>query len=149
MIKQTITYTDFNDVEHTEDFWFHISKAELAEKQVSSNGLFAQDLQEMVNRRDNSEMMNTFKELILLGYGIRSEDGMRFKKSKDISENFSETAAYSELFIYLLEDPERALTFFTMMLPNFPDKEIKVESAKRQLIEQMNSVDTSSDSDNK
>lgn len=31
MLKETIKYTDYNGVERTEDFWFHLSKAELME----------------------------------------------------------------------------------------------------------------------
>ena len=29
MIKQTITYTDYNGNERTEEYWFNLSKAEL------------------------------------------------------------------------------------------------------------------------
>ena len=38
MLKKTITYTDFDDNERTEDFYFHLSKAEIAEMELSENG---------------------------------------------------------------------------------------------------------------
>ena len=38
MFKKTITYTDFNGNERTEDFYFHLSKAELAEMDLSKAG---------------------------------------------------------------------------------------------------------------
>ena len=31
MLKKTITYTDYNGVRRTEDFWFNLSKAEIME----------------------------------------------------------------------------------------------------------------------
>ena len=38
MLKKTITYTDYNDNERTEDFYFNFSKAELTEMELSTVG---------------------------------------------------------------------------------------------------------------
>ena len=35
MLKKTITYTDYNDVERTEDFYFNITKAEAMEMEFT------------------------------------------------------------------------------------------------------------------
>ena len=34
MLKKTITYTDYNDVNRTEDFYFNLNEAELTEMMV-------------------------------------------------------------------------------------------------------------------
>ena len=36
MLKKTITYTDYNGSERTEDFYFNLSKAEIMEMELSS-----------------------------------------------------------------------------------------------------------------
>lgn len=38
MLKKTITYTDCNDVERTEDFYFNLSKAEVIEMELTTTG---------------------------------------------------------------------------------------------------------------
>ena len=38
MIKKTITYTDYNGLERTEDFWFNITEAEALEMEMSTTG---------------------------------------------------------------------------------------------------------------
>ena len=43
-----------------------------------------------------------FKDLILKAYGEKSADGRRFIKSKELSEAFSQTEAYSILYMNLI-----------------------------------------------
>lgn len=40
MYKKTITYTDYDGNERTEDFYFNLTKAEIAEMELSAEGGF-------------------------------------------------------------------------------------------------------------
>ena len=117
MLKKTITYTDYSGIERTEDFYFNLSKAEILEMQLSVNGGFAEMLQKIIKAKDFPTLVKTFKELILVSYGEKSEDGRRFVKSKEISDAFAQTEAYSILFMELSNDDKAASEFVNGILP--------------------------------
>lgn len=124
MLKETRTYTDYNGVERTEDFYFNFTKAELAEKHLSSNEGLSEMLNKIVNSKNNKEIVDTFKEIILEAYGEKSEDGRRFIKSPELSKAFSETPVYSDLFMELATDDEKASAFIHGILPADWDAQI-------------------------
>lgn len=117
MLKKTITYTDYNDVERTEDFYFNLSKAELVMMENSVIGGMRQRLEKIVKSQNNVEIMEVFKDLITRSYGVKSDDGKRFIKSDAITDEFVQTEAYSELVMELLTDPEKASNFINAILP--------------------------------
>ena len=117
MIKQTITYTDYKGEERTEDFLFNLSKAEVAEMEMSTAGGLAQKLQQMVAAKDAPLIIQTFKDLILKAYGIKSPDGKRFIKTQELRDEFEQTEAYSELFIKLATDANAAAAFVNGIVP--------------------------------
>lgn len=117
MLKKTITYTDYNDVERTEDFYFNLSKAEIAEMAMSTTGGFAEMLQKIVDSKDVPSIIKVFKDLILKSYGEKSADGKRFIKSTEISQGFAQTEAYSNLFMELSTDTNAAIGFINGIVP--------------------------------
>ena len=117
MLKKTITYTDYNGVERTEDFYFNISKAELIEKEFGTSGGYTEMIERVVNSKDMPTIMKIFKEFILKSYGIKSDDGVRFIKSEEISKAFTETEAYTELLMELCTKAGEASKFVAAILP--------------------------------
>lgn len=117
MIKKTIKYVDYNGVERNEDFYFNLSKAELAEMELSVEGGMAKLLEEIGNSKDNKRIVEAFKQIILKSYGEKSADGKRFMKNGDLSEAFMQSEAYSELFMELLTDEKLAADFVKGILP--------------------------------
>lgn len=117
MLKKTITYTDFNDTERTEDFYFNLSKAEIMEMELSTAGGFAEMLQNIVKAQDGPTIMKIFKEIVLKAYGVKSPDGKRFIKSEELSTEFSQTEAYSVLFMELATDADAAGAFINGIIP--------------------------------
>lgn len=117
MLKKSITYTDFNGDEVTEDFFFHLSKADLVEMEVAHKGGLAKHLQEVVQSEDGRTIINEFKNLITSSYGVKSDDGKRFIKSKIVTDEFLQTEAYSTLFLELCTDAGAAAEFVNGMLP--------------------------------
>lgn len=122
MLKKTVKYVDYNGVERTEDFYFNLTKAEVAEMEMSVEGGFSAMLQELVKSKDNVRIVQLFKEMVLKAYGEKSQDGRRFVKSKEISEAFAQTEAYSEIFMELALNEEAAAAFVNGIMPANLDK---------------------------
>lgn len=117
MLKKTVTYTDYNGVERTEDFYFNLSKAEVAEMELSVDGGLSQMLENIVKSKDNKQIISIFKDIVLKSYGEKSMDGKRFIKNDEIREAFSQTEAYSELFMELALNEQEAAEFVNGILP--------------------------------
>lgn len=118
MIKKTITYTDYNGVEHTEDFYFNISRAEMIEMQYGTAGGYNEMLQAIVKANDVPAITAAFTNFIKKAYGEKSLDGKRFIKSEEISEAFMQTDAYSELIMELITDTDSAIAFVNGCFPS-------------------------------
>ena len=117
MVKKTIKYTDFNDVEREEDFYFNLTTSELTEMQLSRDGGLQAWLEKIVKNDNRPELIKAFKQIILKAYGEKSDDGKRFIKSDELSEAFSQTAAYDAFFIELLSDELKAADFINSLMP--------------------------------
>lgn len=117
MVKKTINYTDFNGVEKTEDFYFNLTEAEITEMEMSTEGGLADSIQRIVNAKEVPEIIKVFKRLLLQSYGEKSADGKRFVKSPEIANAFSQTQAYSDLFMELATDAEKAAEFVNGIMP--------------------------------
>ena len=117
MLKKTITYKDYNGVERTEDFMFNLTKAEILEMQLTKDGGMDAAIKKIVDAKDAPEIMKVFKDLILKSYGNVSDDGRRFIKSKEISDSFAQTEAFSMLFMELATDTDAASAFVNGIVP--------------------------------
>lgn len=117
MLKKTITYTDYNGAERTEDFYFNLSKAEIMEMEMSTAGGLAELIQKIVAAQDAPAIIKIFKDLILKAYGEKSPDGKRFIKSDENTKAFEQTEAYSNLFMELATDADAAAKFVNGIVP--------------------------------
>lgn len=124
MLKKTITYTDYNGLERTEDFYFNLSKAEIMEMEMSTTGGFAEMLQKIVAAQDAPAIIKVFKDITLKAYGEKSADGKRFVKNDELREAFSQTEAYSQLFMELATDADAASNFIKAIIPSDLEKEL-------------------------
>lgn len=118
MIKETITYTDYNGVERTEDFYFNLTKAEVTEMQLQTEGGLSEMIERIVKAQDVPQIVGIFKTIILKAYGVKSADGRRFIKNDQLRDEFSQTEAYSQLFMTLATDADKAADFVNGVLPN-------------------------------
>ena len=117
MLKKTITYEDFNGNEITEDFYFNLSKAELAEMHLSQEGGLVEHITKIAEKRNGAEVIAAFKSILSVAVGRRSEDGKRFVKNQDITDEFMQSNAYSVLFMELVTESDSALTFMRGIVP--------------------------------
>lgn len=134
MLKKIITYVDFDGNKREESCYFNLTKSELTEMELSATGGLRKMIEKIIETRDGSRIMAIFKELILKSYGEKSPDGRRFIKSKELSEAFSQTGAYDELFMELVTDANKASDFIKAVIP--ADLEIdEAEVAERLKLE--------------
>lgn len=117
MLKKTIEYTNYNGVAVKEDFYFNLTKAEIMEMEMSTSGGFAEMIEKVVAAQDTPSIVKIFKDLILRAYGEKSPDGKRFVKSEELSAAFSQTEAYSILFMELATDADAASKFVNGIVP--------------------------------
>lgn len=117
MLKRTITYPDYNKMKRTEDFYFNITQAELIEMEYTTTGGFSVMIDKLISAVDLPAIIKIMKELILKAYGEKSPDGRRFIKSPELSEAFSQTEAYSQLFMELATNSQAASDFINGILP--------------------------------
>lgn len=130
MRKETITYTDYNNVTRTEDFFFNLNEAELTALQYGVDGGLKEMLERIVKSNDNKQIMACFHELIAKSYGEKSPDGRRFIKSEALSEAFMQTEAYNELMLRFMTDANYSAEFINDVLADVT-KRTKERNAKK------------------
>jgi len=128
MIKKTIKYVDFNGIEREEDYYFNLTKAEIAEMELSVDGGLAEKVKKIVAAKDMPTLVKIFKDLVLRSYGVKSDDGRRFIKSEQLRNEFTQTEAYSELFMELSTNADAAVAFVNGIVPK------DIESGKKELV---------------
>lgn len=130
MLKKTVTYTDYNGVERTEDLYFNLTTAEITEMEMSVSGGLTGMINRVVAAQDAPSIIKVFKELILKAYGEKSADGKRFIKSEELSTAFSQTEAYSMIFMELATDEKAAAKFIEGIIPPEAGKKLASELKK-------------------
>lgn len=132
MLKKTVTYTDFLDNTHTEDFYFHLSKSELTELAVDETGLLTKLQSLTENTAKGGEILKFFKEFLIKAYGERSEDGKRFIKTEQAQLEFSQTAAFDQILGDLVTYVDDPVEFMKAVLPADLAKAAEEEMNKQQ-----------------
>lgn len=130
MLKKTITYKDWNDLERTEEHYFNLNKPEIVKMQSSVKGGYDMQLKAIAAGMNGAGIMQFFEDLIKTSYGEKSEDGRRFVKSEEISKAFMETRAYEALFEELITDANVAADFVNAIMPEDLAKQAAEEAAK-------------------
>ena len=131
MIKKTITYVNFNDVEVTEDFFFNFTKAELIELEASEEGGISAMIERLEKSKKGSEILAIFKKVILQAYGEKTSDGKRFVKNQEIREAFQATEAYSAMFMEMATDADIGAAFFNGLIPKNIEQIVEAERQAR------------------
>lgn len=117
MLAKTITYHDFDDVVRTETFYFNLKRDELIELNVRYPKGLQKHIEVMQNSSDNLAIYQAMKEVIMMAYGERSEDGRAFIKSREKSEWFTQTNAFDELIVELFTKEGAAAAFINAIIP--------------------------------
>ena len=111
MIKKTMTYVDFNGETVVEDLYFNLNALEYTRLTARNGGDLDKRIAELVEKDDTEGIIALMEDLLLSSYGVKSEDGRRFVKTKQVREDFEYSQAYAELFVLLLTNPEETKKF--------------------------------------
>lgn len=119
MLKKSITFEDFNGETTTEDFYFHISEADIAKQEMlaSPEGGLEQMVKKAIERGKPQAVLDLFDFLIKGGIGERSLDGKKFFKSQEITDNFVASNAYSVLYLELCTNAAAGAEFVNGIVP--------------------------------
>lgn len=117
MLTKTITYEDFYGNKVTEVCQFHLTKSELMKMELSEAGGMYATLDKMVKENNTPKLVAYFDNFIKASYGKKSEDGRRFVKTKEATDDFVSGLAYDELIVELLSNPDEAVAFFQGIMP--------------------------------
>lgn len=131
MLKKTITYTDYDGMERTEDFWFNLSKTELTKLDAELPGGVLGVLRKIIDKKDRKALVDFIETLILRSYGEKTLDGKRFVKTPEMAEEFMQTPAYDELFMSILSDTDSQTNFINGVIPQSMVKEIEQTDKKQ------------------
>nr|DAW67987.1 MAG TPA: hypothetical protein [Caudoviricetes sp.] len=118
MVIKKIKYKDFNGVEREEEFMFNLTEAEITEMELMTDGGLSDSIKRIIAAQDTPQIIETFKNLLLKSYGQKSADGRLFIKNKKLTEEFTQTNAYSQFFMELATDDKAAIAFINGIIPD-------------------------------
>lgn len=136
MLKETITCTDFDGNEYTEDYYFHLSKAELSDMNLSKVGglyEYAKKLASEDTDENREELLKLYRRIILQSYGKKSADGKRFIKSAEMATEFSQTNAFETLYMKLLSEKDAFINFCKGVMPKEVAEKVTPEAYEKEL----------------
>ena len=129
MLKKTVKYTDFNGIERTEDFYFNLTKAEIAEMEMSVTGGYTEWVRKILSANDVPTLATIFKDMVMRSYGVRSADGRSFMKldedGRPLNRKFMQTAAFSDIYMELATNTDAAVAFMNGIVPKELADEMK------------------------
>ena len=128
---ETITYTDFDGTERTEDFYFNLTESDVVKMEMGIVGGYTKMINDIINAKDAPKIMATFEEFLKRSYGKKSADGRRHIKNEEIYLEFAETNAYNKLFMRLCTDAGFAAKFVNAIIPKPEESSIPAPAEKQ------------------
>lgn len=130
MLKKTISYTDYDGNQRTEDFYFNLSKAEITEMELSMEGGMRAYIQRIIAAKSQLELVKLFKDVVLKSYGKKSADGRLFMKNDTIRAELEAHPVYSMIYMDLVTDDAKASAFVNGIMPaDMPNQNPAMEMA--------------------
>lgn len=144
MLKKTVTYEDYNGVEHTEDFYFNLTKVECMELEYGfgADETLSGSIQTLINAGDMATVIKTIKKIVLTSYGIKSPDGKRFIKNDAVRTEFEENPAFEQIYWELVTNSEKAADFLTGIMPSAIRNGLG-DNPKQEMLKRMNAFSES------
>lgn len=141
MIKQHVSYEDFEGVQQEKDLWFHLNKSDLAKLSLKYENGLMEGLTELQKSGNKPAIAEFVDDLLCASYGERTAGSDVFKKTPEIMENFKYSLAHDEILMMLLggEDDE-IINFIVGIMPGMKAEDrirviaqVKDEQKKKEL----------------
>lgn len=110
MISKTIKYVDYNGVEKIGTYWFNMSRADLIELEMTSDGGWFDRIKQLISEQRVPEAYRMIEQFIKDSYGVKTADG-GFDKDPKYLKAFRDSEAYSELIFGFVEHPDQFADF--------------------------------------
>ena len=136
MLKRTFTYIGTDGSEHKDTWYFNLTKADLLKLNMGSFGGLEDLMKRLVREDKPKEIVDMFESLILGSVGEKSPDGRRFIRSAEISEDFHQTEAYSQLFCELVQDAKKLQEFVLAIVPDDVRSAVQAQEEAKAKLEQ-------------
>lgn len=133
MLKQSLTYTDYDGQKKTTEHFFLLPidelvrlEAEFSDEQGRkvdvqyATAALTEVMEKLTTGSDNVKLFDFFKRLIFMSVGEQHTDEtgtIRFRQGEDEKQRFQESMAYKTLFAKMCTDAEFAGTFFNGVMP--------------------------------
>lgn len=111
MLKKVVEFTDFNDEQGSETLYFNLTEAEIIRLDANYEGGLEAVTKVLDPQENPQQVLDLFEDVIKASYGEKSKDGRHFVKDPDAVQNFLHSAAYSALFMELIQDADAAAAF--------------------------------------
>lgn len=129
MLKKVISYQNLDGEEVTEEYYFQLTKAEVAERALIEGDGYADRLMALSTETDGAKIIAHFKEILQSAVGRR--EGQLFIKDEAIRKQFMYSGAYDAFFMELLENEDSGAAAIKAMLPKDAHEAIDKEMAKQ------------------
>ena len=118
MISQTFDFTDLNGHPRKAEMYFNLTDIEVLDFSGNRPRGVTDDLDVLVQTENIRGILTFIRALIAASYGIKSEDGITFDKSPEITRKFEQSAYYSDWLFSLFENnAEKGIAFVQQVLP--------------------------------
>ena len=128
MIKQHVSYEDYEGNKVEKDLWFHLNRSDLAKLSLNYEKGLIEGLTELQKKGDKRAIAEFIDELLINAYGVRKPDSDVFLKTKEIREDFEYSLAHDEILMMLLGgDDDDIINFIFGIMPGLnADKRAEV-----------------------
>ena len=106
MLKQRVKYEGFDGELIEEDLYFNLTRMDLIElnDRYESKDMAAY-MDKIVKEKNIKELYKVLKDIVLIAYGVKSEDCKRFINNQTVKDEFAESLAFSQLIEDFHESP--------------------------------------------
>lgn len=124
MIKQHVSYEDYDGNRVEKDLWFHLNKSDLAKMSLGFDNGLIEGLTELQQKGDKKAVAEFIDNLLVNAYGVRKPGSDVFLKTPEIKEDFQYSLAHDEILMMLLggEDDE-IINFIVGIMPGMSAKD--------------------------
>jgi hypothetical protein len=124
VFKYVANYKDFNGKAHTEELYFHLMVPEFVDLQFNPmfDGDMGEYIKETMRTSEGQKIYVFFKLLMVNSYGRRTEDGAGFTKSEAWTNEFINSLAYEDFFVWIISNPKNAEGFYQGIMPEKMDQ---------------------------
>lgn len=124
MIKQHVSYEDYDGNKVEKDLWFHLNKSDLAKMSLGFDNGLIDGLTELQQKGDKKAVAEFIDNLLVNAYGVRKPGSDVFLKTAEIKEDFQYSLAHDEILMMLLggEDDE-IINFIVGIMPGMSAKD--------------------------